>query len=121
MSEDAIVFKSQTISTSVLLLIPRQGFDVDIPKTSVEAALALLASLCDQLPELKAVSDFINTLTSACRKSTAASFLISQICMSGQISVNASKQPIRAKAEKIYLHVGEQKQSLQEVAEAPCD
>ncbi|CAK9072141.1 unnamed protein product [Durusdinium trenchii] len=95
-----------------------EGFDVDIPKTSVEAALALLASLCDQLPELKAVSDFINTLTSACRKSTAASFLISQICMSGQISVNASKQPIRAKAEKIYLHVGEQKQSLQEVAEA---
>ncbi|CAK9046657.1 unnamed protein product [Durusdinium trenchii] len=96
----------------------KNGFDVDIPKTSVEAALALLASLCDQLPELKAVSDFINTLTSACRKSTAASFLISQICMSGQISVNASKQPIRAKAEKIYLHVGEQKQSLQEVAEA---
>ena len=94
---------------------------MDIPKTGVEAALALLASACNQLPELEVVSGFTGRVTNVCRKNAAASFLMSQICMSGQLSINASKQPIRAKAEKIYLHVGEQKQSLQEVAEAPCD
>ena len=110
-------FGVESFSTPFVRGFPGQGFDIDIPETCVEDFFSLLASACNQLPELEVVSGFTGRVTNVCRKNAAASFLMSQICMSGQLSINASKQPIRANADTIYLHVASGKVAIAEVQE----
>ena len=92
-----------------------QGFDVYIPETSVEEVLDVMASACTDLAELPELRDVILAVSSACRKHKASQFLMSQLRMSGQISIHAGSQPVQAKAQNFYFHVGDRKVRMTEV------
>ena len=86
-----------------------------IPETSVEEVLDVMASACTDLAELPELRDVILAVSSACRKHKASQFLMSQLRMSGQISIHAGSQPVQAKAQNFYFHVGDHKVRMTEV------
>ncbi|CAK9072184.1 unnamed protein product, partial [Durusdinium trenchii] len=92
-----------------------KGFDVYIPETSVEEVLDVMTSACTDLAELPELHDVILAVSSACRKHKASQFLMSQLRMSGQISIHAGSQPVQAKAQNFYFHVGDRKVRMTQV------
>ena len=86
-----------------------------IPETSVEEVLDVMASACTDLAEFPELRDVILAVSGACRRHKASQFLMSQLRMSGQISIHAGSQPVQAEAQNFYLHVGDHKVRMTEV------
>ena len=86
-----------------------------IPETSVEEVLDVMASACTDLAELPELRHVILAVSGACRRHKASQFLMSQLRMSGQISIHAGSQPVQAEAQNFYFHVGDHKVRMTEV------
>ena len=86
-----------------------------IPETSVEEVWEVMASACTDPAELPELRDVILAVSGACRRHKASQFLMSQLRMSGQISIHAGSQPVQAEAQNFYFHAGDHKVRMTEV------